>query len=77
MLQLFITTSRQILEIANTLKEGELRKVICHGQCRSIFSLKRNLDKLSQLDAKERAGGMRERYEKLRNCSTTGTDKSD
>ena len=44
-----------ILEIAKALKEGELPKVICHRQCRSIFTLNRNLDKLSQLDAKERA----------------------
>ena len=42
------------LEIAKTLEEGELPKVTYHRQCRSVFTLKRNLDKLSQLDAKER-----------------------
>ena len=50
-----IRNHESILEIAKTLQEGELPKVICHGQCCSIFTLKRNLDKLSQLDAKERA----------------------
>ena len=32
---------------------GELPKVTYHRQCRSVCTLKRNLDKLSQLDAKE------------------------
>ena len=49
-----IRNHEPILEIAKTLEEGELPKVTYHRQCRSVFTLKRNLDKLSQLDAKER-----------------------
>ena len=44
-----------ILEIAKTPEEGELPKVTYHRQCRNVFTLRRNLDKLSQLDTKERA----------------------
>ena len=64
MLQLFVN-HEPILEMAKTLEEGELPKVICLRQCCSIFTLKRNLDKLSQLDAKERA-----------NCNSTDSRKS-
>ena len=60
-----IRNQEPILEIAKTLKEGELPKVICHRQCRSIFTLKRKLDKSSQLDAKERA-----------NCNSTDSRRS-
>ena len=49
-----IRNHEPILEIAKTLEEGELPKVTYRRQCRSVFTLKRNLDKLSQLDAKER-----------------------
>lgn len=54
-----------ILEIAKTLGEGELTKVTYHRQCRSTFTLKRNFDKLSQLDANERA-----------NCNSTDNRRS-
>ena len=60
-----IRNHEPILEIAKTLEEGELPKVTYHRQCRSIFTLKRNLDKLSQLDAKERA-----------NCKPTDSRRS-
>ena len=49
-----IRNHEPILEIAKTLEEGELPQVTYHRQCLSVFTLKRNLDKLSQLDAKER-----------------------
>ena len=49
-----IRNHEPILEIVKTLEEGELPKVTYHRQCRSVFTPKRNLDKLSQLDAKER-----------------------
>ena len=52
-----------ILEIAKTQEEGA--KATYHRQCRIIFTLKRNLDKFSQLDAKERA-----------NCNSTDSRRS-
>ena len=61
MLQLFV----QILDIAKPHEEGEQPKDTYHRQCRSIFTLERNLDKLSQLDAKERA-----------NCNSTDSRRS-
>ena len=48
-----IRNHEPILQIAKTLEEGELPKVTYHRQCRRVFTLKRNLEKLSQLDAKE------------------------
>ena len=54
-----------LLEIAKSLGERELPKATYHRQCRGIFTLKRNLDKLSQLDAKERA-----------NCDSTDSRRS-
>ena len=63
MLQLFVATSRFLR--SPKLLEGELPKVTYHRQSRGIFTLKRNLDKLSQLDAKERA-----------NCDSTDSRRS-
>ena len=60
-----IRNHEQILGIAEPQEEGELPKATYHRQCRSIFTLERNLDKLSQLDAKERA-----------NCNTTDSRRS-
>ena len=60
-----IRNHEQILYIAKPQEEGELHKATCHRQCRSIFTLERNLDKLSQLDAKERA-----------NCNSTDSRRS-
>ena len=37
-----------ILSIAKTLKEGEIPRISYHRKCRSIFTLKRDLKKLSQ-----------------------------
>ena len=37
-----------ILSIAKTLKEGEIPQISYHRKCRSIFTLKRDLKKLSQ-----------------------------
>ena len=53
------------VDIAKPQEEGELPKATYHRQCRSIFTLERNLDKLSQLDAKERA-----------NCNSTDSRRS-
>ena len=58
-----IRNHEPILEIVKTREEGA--KATYHRQCRSIFTPKRNLDKLSQLDAKERA-----------NCNSTGSRRS-
>ena len=60
-----IRNHEPILEIAKTLEEGELPRVFYHRQCRSIFTLKRNLDKLAQLDAKDSA-----------NCNSTDSRRS-
>ena len=60
-----IRNHEQILDIAKTQEEGELPKATYQGQCRSIFTLKRNLDKLFQLDAKERE-----------NCNSTDSRRS-
>ena len=60
-----IRNHEQILHIAKPQEEGELPKATYHRQCRSIFTLERNLDKLSQLDAKERA-----------NCNSTDSRRS-
>ena len=60
-----IRNHEPIVEIAKTLGEGELPKVTYHRQCRSIFTLKGNLNKLSLLDAKERA-----------NCNSTNSRRS-
>ena len=60
-----IRNHEQILDIAKPQEEGELPKATYHRQCRSIFTLERNLDKLSQLDAKERA-----------NCKSTDSRRS-
>lgn len=64
MQQLFITTSR-FLRSPKLLEKEELPKVNYHRKCRTIFTLKRNLDKLSQLDAKARA-----------NCTSTDSRRS-
>ena len=37
-----------VLSIAKTLKEGEIPRISYHRKCRSIFTLKRDLKKLSQ-----------------------------
>ena len=58
-----IRNHEPILEISKTQEEGA--KATYHRQCRSIFTLKINLDKLSQLDAKERA-----------NCNSTDSRRS-
>ena len=60
-----IRNQEQILDIAKPQEGGELPKATYHRQCRSIFTLERNLDKLSQLDAKERA-----------NCNSTDSRRS-
>ena len=41
-----------ILDIAKTLKEGEVPQISYHRKCRSIFTLKRDLQKLAQSDNK-------------------------
>ena len=60
-----IRNHEQIRDIAKPQEEGELPKATYHRQCRSIFTLERNPDKLSQLDAKERA-----------NCNSTDSRRS-
>ena len=60
-----IRNHEQILDIAKPQEEGELPKPTYHRQCRSIFTQERNLDKLSQLDAKERE-----------NCNSTDSRRS-
>ena len=60
-----IRNHEQIIDIAKPQEEGELTKATYHRQCRSIFTLERNLDKLSQLDAKERE-----------NCNSTDSRRS-
>ena len=60
-----IRNHEQIIDIAKPQEEGELPKATYHRQCRSIFTLERNLDKLSQLDAKERE-----------NCNSTDSRRS-
>ena len=60
-----IRNHEQILDIAKPQEEGELSKATYHRQCHSIFTLERNLDKLSQLDAKERG-----------NCNSTDSRRS-
>ena len=39
-----------ILDIAKTLKEGELPQILYHKKCRAIVMLKRDLQKLAQSD---------------------------
>ena len=60
-----IRNHEQIRGIAKPQEEGELPKATYHRQCRSIFTLERNLDELSQLDAKERE-----------NCNSTDSRRS-
>ena len=60
-----IRNHEQIRDIAKPQEEGELPKATYHRQCPSIFTLERNLDKLSQLDAKERE-----------NCNSTDSRRS-
>ena len=43
-----IRSHEGILSIAKTLKEGEIPRISYHRKCRSIFTLKRDLKKLSQ-----------------------------
>ncbi|XP_019613858.1 PREDICTED: uncharacterized protein LOC109461832 [Branchiostoma belcheri] len=47
-----IRNHKGILDIAKTVKEGELPQISYHRKCRSIFTLKRDLEKLSQTPIK-------------------------
>ncbi|CAH3148276.1 unnamed protein product, partial [Porites evermanni] len=48
-----------ILSIAKTLMEGEIPQISYHRKCRSIFTLKRDLKKLSQSDTSSRRSSIR------------------
>jgi len=43
-----IRDHKPLLDVSKTLKDGEIPNVLYHRKCRSIFTLKRDLDKISK-----------------------------
>ena len=43
-----IRKHQEICEISKSLSEGDVPRIYCHRKCRSIFSMKKLLDKLSE-----------------------------
>lgn len=67
-----IRKHERVLSIAESLKEGELPKISYHRKCRSIFTLKRDLQKLSQSEINiEEQGDTSSRRSSVRQPATS------
>ena len=67
-----IRNHEEVLDIAKTLKEGEVPQISYHPKCRSIFTIKRDLQKFSHSGIKvEEQGGTSSRRSSFRQTVTT------
>ena len=67
-----IRNHEEVLDVAETLKEGEVPQISYHRKCRGIFTMKSDLQKLSHSGIKvEEQGGTSSRRSLVRQTVTT------